>query len=236
LQIDKTSSATIAGSFLNIGGGNTDVSGVLIANSYTQSGGVATTTIESGGLISAKTLSATSGTVTVNGILDPTAVEIGSGAALQGTGLIIGSVAMGGTITPGAPGTPGTLTIVGNYEQIGDGLLEELIGPSSHSLLDVSGDVALDSGSRLDIMLLNGYDPLGQTFDIIDYNSLVGQFSNGSSFFEDGFLWDISYGQNQIDVTAVSAPEPSSLLLLLIGLAALTFYAHRKMNKTQRLA
>jgi PEP-CTERM motif-containing protein len=217
-------------------GGITDISGTLVAKSYQQSAG--TTFIETGGLVSATTFNATGGTVTVNGILDPTAVEIGSRGALQGTGTIIGNVAMGGTIIPGAPGTPGTLTIFGNYEQTGNGTLEELMSPFSKSLLDVKGSVALDSDSRLNIILLNGHDPLGKTFSILDDKSLVGQFSNGSSFREDGFLWDVTYGQHEIDVTAVSVstPEPSSLLLLSIGLAALAFYAHRKMGKTKRLA
>ena len=98
------------------------------------------------------------------------------------------------------------------------------------------GGVTLDPGASLDIALLNGYDPLGQTFDIMSYNSLVGQFSNGSSFWDDGYLWDVSYGQNQIDVKAVQMPEPSSLSMLLIGLAALAFCAHRTRIKTQQLS
>ena len=109
---------------------------------------------------------------------------------------------------PGAPGAPGTLAIFGNYEQIGNGTLEELMSPLSRSFLNVNGSVALDSNSRLNILLLNGDDPLGQTFSIMGYNSLVGQFSNGSSFWDDGFLWDITYGQHGVDVTAVSTPEP----------------------------
>ncbi len=100
----------------------------------------------------------------------------------------------------------------------------------------MNGSVALDSNSYLDIILLNGCNPLGQKIDIMDYSSLVGQFSNGSSFSEDGYLWDVTYGQHEIDVTAVKTPEPSSLLQLSIGLAALAFYVHRKMRKTQRLA
>src|SRR5208283_2451708 len=104
------------------------------------------------------------------------------------------------------------------------------------SFLNVTGSVALDANSRLDIILLNGYDPLGQKFSLMDGSSMVGQFSNGSSFWEDGYLWDITYGQHEMDVTAVGVPEPSSLLQLSIGLAALAFYAHRKMGKTKRLA
>jgi fibronectin-binding autotransporter adhesin len=214
--------------------GLTDVAGNLTAQSYSQAGG--NTTIESGGKLTATTFAATGGIITVNGNLDPTAVEIGPNATLQGTGIIIGNVAMGGTLTPGAPGAPGTLTINGNYEQLSGGMLQEFMGPLSQSFLKVNGDVALDSGSFLDIILLNGYDPLGQSFNIIGYNSLVGEFSNGSSFWQDGFLWDLSYGQSGVEVTAVSTPEPSSLLLLFLGLAALASYAQQKKSKTQRLA
>jgi hypothetical protein len=215
------------------GSGATDISGVLSTSSYRQSGGY--TTIESGGLIKANTFSATGGTITVNGILDPTAVELDSGAALQGTGAIIGNLAMGGTIMPGAAGTPGTFTIFGNYEQIGNGTFDELIGANSASFLNVNGDAALDFDSLLNITLLNGYDPLGQTFGIMDYRSLIGQFSNDSSFLDDGYVWDISYGKNEIYVTAVGTPEPGSLLLLFVGLSALAFCAHRKLEKARRL-
>jgi hypothetical protein len=115
-------------------------------------------------------------------------------------------------------------------------MLQEFMGPLSQSFLNVKGAVALDSGSFLDIILLNGYDPLGQTFSVMDYNSLVGEFSNGSIFWQDGYQWDVSYGQHGIDVIAVSTPEPSSRLLLFIGLVTLAFFPQRKIGKTQRLA
>lgn len=214
-----------AGSYSQ-GAGLTDVSGTLRTNSFSQTGG--TTTIETGGTVTATTFTVTGGTVTVNGILDPTAVEFGSGAALQGNGTIIGNVAMGGTLTPGAPGAPGTLTIDGNYEQLSTGMLQEIMGSQSQSFLNVTGDVALDAGSFLDIILLNGYNPLGQTFDIMDYGSLVGQFSNGSIFSEDGYVWDITYGQHGMEVTAVGTPEPSSFLLLGLGSLVLGAFAKRK--------
>jgi hypothetical protein len=215
-------------------GGSTDVSGILSTASYKQSGG--DTIIESGGTISATTFKATGGTVTVNGTLDPTAVEIGSRGTLQGTGKIVGNVSMGGTMIPGGPGAPGTVTIFGNYEQTGSGILREFISSSSNGLLSVSGDVALDSDSILSITLLNGFNPIGDTFTIIDYASLVGQFSNGSSFWDDGFLWDVNYGANQIDISAVRSPEPSSLLLLCIGVAVLALIAQRKTAKTHLVA
>ena len=91
------------------------------------------------------------------------------GGTLGGTGTINGNVLMAGTMMPGD--APGTLTIFGNYEQTGTGILEELMGPLSHSFLDVSGNVTLDPGAFLDITLLDGYNPLNQTFSIMDFDS-----------------------------------------------------------------
>ena len=180
----------------------------------------------------------TGGSTLVNGTLTATGGAIVNilGGALGGIGTINGNVVMGGTLTPGALGAPGAITIFGNYEQTGNGTFDELMRPLSHSFLDVSGNVSLDSGALLDITLLDSYDPLNQTFSIMDFAFLNGQFANGSSFWDDGYLWDITYRQHEVDVTAVQTPEPSALLLLLISLAPLGLYTHRKMDKTQRLA
>jgi hypothetical protein len=62
----------------------------------------------------------------------------------------------------------------------------------------------------------------------MDFSALSGQFANGSSFWDDGFLWDITYRQHEVDVTAVQATEPSSFLLLGIGSLAIGAIAKRK--------
>jgi hypothetical protein len=46
-----------------------------------------------------------------------------------------------------------------------------MIGLGSQSLLDVNGDAMLDQGALLEITLLDGFNPLGQTFDIPNYDS-----------------------------------------------------------------
>jgi hypothetical protein len=214
--------------------GLTDISGNLTSHSYSQTGG--NTTVETGGVLSATTFSASGGTVTVNGLLDPTAVEIGSGAALQGSGTVIGNVAMGGTIMPGSAGAPGTLMIVGNYEQIGSGVFDELIsGASSNGVLDVTGILALDQDSQLVITLLGGFNPIGDSFTIMSYNSLLGEFANGSNFVADGYDWTLTYGPNDVTLTAVTAaPEPGTLPLIGIGVLALCGCTWRKKTAAGR--
>lgn len=233
MVINNTGTINNAGTVNNMGTIN-NLGTINNSGTFANSGAV---TI-SGVLNTSASYTQTAGSTLVDGTLSATGGAIVNiqGGALGGTGTINGNVEMAGIITPGDPGVPGKLTILGNYEQTGTGILEELIGPSSHSFLDVSGDVALDSGSTLDIMLLDGYDPLGQTFEIVDYSSLAGEFANSSSFWDDGYLWDVSYGRNQLDVTAVSTPEPKSLPFLFIGLAALVLYGRRKLDNVRRLA
>jgi hypothetical protein len=193
--------------------------------------------ISSTGLFTTSTnYTQTAGSTLIDGTLTATGgaiVDI-QGGILGGTGTINGNVLMGGTLIPGD--APGTLTILGNYEQTGAGIFDEIISGKSQSFLDVSGIVTLDPGSLLEITLLNGYDPLHHTFSILDFASLNGQFANGTSFWDDGFLWDVTYRQHEVDVTAVEAPEPGSLPLLFLGLAALASLAHRKMRESRCLA
>jgi hypothetical protein len=103
-------------------------------------------------------------------------------------------------------------------------MLQELISPLAQSFLNVTGNVTLGGNAYLDIVLLNGFDPAGQTFAIMDYSTLNGRFANGSSFWDDGYMWNITYGQHQVDITAgsdpVSTPEPGTFPLLGVGLLA----------------
>ena len=193
--------------------------------------------ISSSGLFTTSTnYTQLAGSTLVNGTLTATGSAIVNirGGALGGNGTINGNVLMSGTIMPGGtlmPGdSPGTLTIFGSYEQTGLATFDELMSPLSQSLLDVNGNVTLDPGALLEITLLNGFNPFGQTFDIMNYSALSGEFLNGSSFWDDGYLWDVDYGQNQIDITAVKAPEPGTFTLLAVGLIAFIVYSWRKQT------
>jgi subtilase-type serine protease len=241
------------GTFLNSGKltnvfGAVLTSGGLILNSgtfnndgtFSNSGtftNSSTVRISDSGLFTTSTdYTQTAGRTVVNGTLTATSgaiVDI-QGGSLRGTGTINGDVLMNALMSPGSGGAPGTFTINGNYEQTSTGVFDELIsGKSSNGLLDVTGVLALDPGSLLKITLQGGFDPLGDSFTILDFGSLSGQFANGSTFFADGFEWTLVYGTNDVVLTAVSdppstIPEPNAMPLFALGLLALLTYAARK--------
>ncbi len=193
---------TYTGTILNSGA---LIASALSTNSYTQLSG-----------------STTVGTLS---IADSSGADI-QGGTFAGT-TVNGNLRMGGTLVPN--GAPGTLTILGNYQQTSSGILDEFIGPLGHSLFNVNGSAKLDSGSMLQISLLNGYNPLGQTFEVMDFSGLSGEFANGAGFWDGNYFWEVSYTKSQIDVTAIpSAPEPSALLLLIIGLCVVALCARSK--------
>jgi hypothetical protein len=230
---------TNAGSALNTptytqSSGLTDVSGSLVAKSYQQSAG--STIIETSGIVTASTFNATGGTVTVNGVLDPTAVELGSRATLQGSGLVNGNVFNHGNFIAGTLGTPLTFNINGNYTQNATGIFTELIGSKGNGLLNVSGAATLVPGASLNVQLLGGFDPKnGSTFTVMNYGSEKGTFTLSDPYFDNGKQqWAVSYGAGGDDIfltaeaTKVVTPEPSTMFLVGSALLGMAGYAKKK--------
>ena len=184
----------------------------------------------------------TAGHTTVNGTLTATGgaiVDI-EGGKLRGTGMINGDVLMKGIMSPGAGGAPGTFTVNGNFEQTSGSVFDEIIkGASSNGLLDVTGALALDPGSLLEITLQGGFDPVGDSFTILNYGSLSGEFGNGTSFMADGYNWTLAYGPGDAILTAVSAdpvntPEPGTISLIAFGFLPLLGYAAKRRTAAGR--
>jgi T5SS/PEP-CTERM-associated repeat protein len=140
----------------------------------------------------------------------PGTLRVNPGGTLFGYGRVQGQVvqAQGGKIIPG--GSPGILTIDGNFQQEPGAELDIVIGGntpgSGFSQLNVTGAASI--GGTLNIILANGFTPSpGETFPILNAASVSGTFAqvNGAS---------VSYTTGGItlnNVTGTTAPPIVSI-------------------------
>jgi T5SS/PEP-CTERM-associated repeat protein len=174
------------------------------------------------------------GTLTVrNGAeLSAANVTVRTNGLLNGDGTISGNVILdGGTIAPG--NSPGTMTVVGDMI-LNDGVLEIEIGALVTDLFDVSGNVFL--GENLLISLIFEFEPMGEIYDIEDFFTGFAAFNAdpGFSIFDNVAVSGLAAGNsvvvtfgNERTIFATAVPEPGTIGLVLIGLAALTLGRRR---------
>jgi autotransporter-associated beta strand protein len=151
------------------------------------------------------------GILDVTGALGQTAVTVGSGATLQGTGSIGGAVTLnnGATLTPGS-GAPGTLTVGSLTLNAGSDLSYQLgapnvVGGNSNDLITVNGNLAVNGGT-LFVANSGAFGP--GVYELIGYHGTLGgsgQLAIGS--LPDGLTGVIQTGSSgQIDLV-VSGPS-----------------------------
>lgn len=175
------------------------------------------------------------------------AFSLNPGQILSGTGTVQANLSSKGSLRPGSPMRPGTLTVTGQLMLNGGDLLIEILpavsgpggglGPLQSDALLVLDYVNLGSTTLLDLFL-GGAPKLNQVFTILD---------NRSPAPIDGFFLDlpegavlerpwggntyyfrISYvGGDGNDVTLTVIPEPVALAALL-GLASLAGITRRR--------
>ena len=175
------------------------------------------------------TYTQTSGTTKVNGTLITNLIAI-EGGSLTGTGTILGSLANYGTINPG--NSPGTLNITGDYTQDATAtLLIELAGTTQgteYDWLNVSGTATLDG--TLEVTLYGTFElsdlSKGDTFVILTADSILGTFASVTYDDMDDALWKIIYGDTTVTLEYIGSsggttptPEPTTILLMVLGLA-----------------
>ena len=163
------------------------------------------------------------GTVTMTG---SSPLTIAAGGVLSGSGTVVGDVLNGGTLSPGD--SPGIFTIVGNYTQTSTGVyLLELFGPGSgqYDQLVVTGTGTL--GGTLDIDLMNGFLPSGQSFEFIDSGGLLGAFSKVDFLDCPTCSSLLAYNGTNVSLTATNGPEPSTLILTWTVLVAVFLLRRR---------
>lgn len=140
---------------------------------------------------------------------------------VSGSGLFSGvanDIIFAKGVSPG--NSPGTIVVEGDAELTSTARLTmELAGPSTHDKLIVGGGLTVDG--ILDIRFLNYTPQLGDTFDLLDFNSAIGSFSQTTHHkLTPGLFFDTSSLLTTGSVTVV--PEPTTAMLLgILGLAAL---------------
>ncbi|NQT39360.1 MAG: autotransporter-associated beta strand repeat-containing protein, partial [Planctomycetes bacterium] len=187
------------------------------------------------------------GTLLVNGSLLNTAGTTVTGGMLAGNGTIANNVDVlaGGTISAGD--ALGKLSIGGSYTS-GGTMLAELGGTSPGVDYDWLAVTAIaDLGGMVDVNLVDGFVPVsGDFFDVLTADGGIdGGVSDGLTGvtfdFADaplpltGQYWNTSIvgadGGPQALRLEVAAPEPSTVILAVLGLLGLTFVGWRKRKK-----
>jgi fibronectin-binding autotransporter adhesin len=209
------------GGLQKIGGGYLELSA---ANTY--GGG---TVVDAGVLV----VSNTSGSATGSGT-----VVVNAGGTLGGSGSIAGSVSVvDGILAPGS--SPGTLNVGGlslssasllNYELDTPGV----VGSGVNDLIVVGGDLTLDG--TLAVSPLAGFG-IG-TYRLFDYTGSLSNLGLDLAGVPAEFLAAIDLSvPGQVNLSVNAVPEPSSVVLAVIGVVGIAVVARsRRAGKRELLA
>lgn len=163
-------------------------------------------------------------------ITGPGTLAVGLGAALQiADGVTIESnLQNAGTLAPGS--SPGDIVVALDFEQTANGVLVmELGGEPRSGLFDtltVTGEMSLDG--TLNVALIDGFMPtVGDTFDLLDWGTLVGTFAQINLPRLDDGVWNTRdlYATGELHV---AIPEPAAALLLTLGALSLLHGGRRR--------
>lgn len=172
IHVSATSTVNVGGTQLNFSGSVSGDFGLTKtgAGSFTLSGQntfTGTTTVNAGTLVLQNSSAGSA--------------QIVAGGTLAGVGTVRGNLANAGVVAPGF--SPGTITVNGDYSQSSTGRLRmELASATDYDRLIVGGTATL--GGALEVVPLPGFTyKVGQSYEIITANSVVGTFATVESPF-----------------------------------------------------
>lgn len=225
---------------LTLGGANTDANtiGGVIADNDVGAGGTVSLLKQGAGrwvLAGVSTFSGGTtvggGTLQIDGELQNSGVVVSNGATLKGSGRVAGliTVLSGGMLAPGS--SPGTLTISNNIAFTAGStfsveLAGDLDGQYDRLVLAGASDMLTLGGATLQVDLLNNNYAVGTSFTgvISGFSGSPGtfnpaiQYQNATAFQGDGKSISVNY--NAEDITLTVVPEPGSLGILGLVVAA----------------
>ncbi len=172
-------------------------------------------------------LDGNSGISNAHGPLSGTTVT--SSGLLEGDlGTFNGNLSNNGTVHPGSPGSPGTLTVNGRYSQGAGGALNVNINGTSsgqYGLLAVNGNVA-DLGGTLNVIPSASYQSAAATGDDIAFGLDAAGFThtfgtvNVNPVLNSGRTVTIDYsepGEIEVVVSAATTPLPTNTVKPVIS-------------------
>jgi T5SS/PEP-CTERM-associated repeat protein len=157
-----------------------------------------------------------------------TSLVVGDGGRLSGNGtLAVGTVTNQGTIAPG--NSPGLLSFSNNLTLTASSVLSLEIGGTNLGAFDriLVGGVLSKTGA-VNVSLLDYNPSVGDSFDLLDWGSVLGSFATlNLPSLSGGLQWDSTSFESQGILLVTSAiPEPSTLALALLAASALLWRRH----------
>jgi fibronectin-binding autotransporter adhesin len=221
----------------NAGGGSLTLTGgsvLAVAGNLANAG-----TVEIGGGSQLKVKSDGSGTYVqtdgltrVNGQLVAGLTDI-QGGALKGAGTVVGDLHLGSGAIMSPGNSPGVLQVTGDYTlDPGATLMLELAGLGAGEFDQLLIGGVADLEGLLDVAFLSGFTPGdGSVFKLMGFASHTGDFFSGVDIggLDGSYSFNLTLRDTELDLIVHRigtqpnpVPEPSTLSLLGLGLAALT--------------
>jgi autotransporter-associated beta strand protein len=214
-----------AGGITKTGAGTFTMSG---ANTYTGTTLITGGTLKLGnaGSIAGNVIDIRSGTFDVTSLPN---YSLNSDQTIKGNGTVRGSMTVFGTVQPGE--SPGILSTGDITFGNGSLLNIEIAGATPGTLYDMinsSGTINLQDGSKLKLSLINGYTPnYGDYFDILIFSSISGTFTTiDLPTLPDGEYWNLDnlYQNGSLSVV----PEPATLVMIFMALATIGCWIYKR--------